>query len=142
PGTFLPIKTANIAEHKMHSEFFALDEPAVSLLNRAKESNRRIIAVGTTSMRVLEQVMQWAQERGENRFFECQTETSLFIRPGHRFLACDALITNFHTPRSTLLLLVSAILGRERVLKAYQEAIEQKYRFFSYGDACFFDIRN
>ncbi len=114
PGTFLPIKSSNINEHKMHSEFFILDDAAARTLNSAKDLNQRIIAVGTTSMRVLEQVMQWAKESGKNRFLACSGETSLFIRPGYHFVGCDALITNFHTPRSTLLVLVSASHFRPR----------------------------
>jgi S-adenosylmethionine:tRNA ribosyltransferase-isomerase len=91
-------------------------------------------------MRVLEQVMAWAHARGENAFFACEGATSIFIRPGYKFLASNALITNFHLPRSTLLLLVSAIAGRERILRAYHEAINERYRFFSYGDASFLEI--
>lgn len=138
PGTFLPIRTQNVAEHSMHAEFFHLHQKAADRLNQAKKNRQRIIAVGTTSLRVLEQTMQWAQGTGE--FFPISQETSIFIRPGYQFLACNALITNFHLPRSTLILLVSAAYGRERILKAYHEAILHKYRFFSYGDACFIEI--
>lgn len=140
PGTFLPIRHENIADHAMHSEFFRLPEQAVHVLNRAKAAGNRIIPVGSTAMRVIEQAMQWSIEKGLSEFFPCHGETSIFIRPGYRFLASDAIITNFHLPKSTLLLLVSAVATRERVLKAYEEAIAQNYRFFSYGDACYFEV--
>lgn len=142
PGTFLPIRTENIADHKMHAEFFSMDEACAQKLNQAKKERRRIIAVGSTAMRALEQAAQWSpKDASEHLFSACQGQTSIFIRPGYEFLACDAIITNFHLPRSTLLLLVSAVASRERILQAYQEAIAQKYRFFSYGDACLLEIR-
>lgn len=141
PGTFLPIRCDNLDEHKMHSEFFSLSEDVAHILNRARTKGQRIIPVGTTSMRVLEHVMQQAHARGHHQFFACNEATSIFIRPGYRFLASSALITNFHLPKSTLLLLVSAVAGRERILRAYQEAIAQRYRFFSYGDASFLEIQ-
>lgn len=140
PGTFLPIRCENIADHVMHTESFSLSPDAAAKLNRARKNGHRIIPVGTTSMRVVEQVMQWAKRDSGHEFFPCEGRTQIFIRPGYKFLGSDALITNFHLPRSTLLLLISAVAGRERVLRAYQEAIECRYRFFSYGDACFLEI--
>lgn len=141
PGTFLPIRTQNIHEHRMHTEYFWLSEDVAARLNRAKRDGGRIIAVGTTSMRVLEHVMQCAQREGRDAFFPCEDKTAIFIKPGHKFLGCDAIITNFHVPRSSLIVLVSAVAGRERILRAYAEAIALGYRFFSYGDACYLEIR-
>lgn len=141
PGTFLPIRTENIADHQMHKEIFSMDEEAARALNQAKKDGRRIIPVGSTAMRVIEQVMKNAQKQGHEDFFATSDETELFIRPGYQFLASSGIITNFHVPRSSLLVLVSALIGRERVLKTYEEAIERRYRFFSYGDACFFELR-
>lgn len=141
PGTFLPIRTENISEHKMHKETFFMDEHAAKTLNQARAENRRIIPVGSTAMRVVEQVMHNAITKGKAEFFACEGETELFIKPGYEFLASAGIITNFHVPRSTLLVLVSAIAGRERILKAYEEAVNLKYRFFSYGDACFFELK-
>ncbi len=140
PGTFLPMRTNNIADHKMHAEYFSLTAEAALSLNRARSAGGRIIAVGTTSLRVLEHVMQTAVAQGLHEFFPCEDKTNIFIRPGHKFLGADAIITNFHLPRSTLLVLVAAIAGRERILKAYDEAIANGYRFFSYGDACFLEM--
>ncbi|MCA9507552.1 MAG: tRNA preQ1(34) S-adenosylmethionine ribosyltransferase-isomerase QueA [Myxococcales bacterium] len=142
PGTFLPVRCENIDDHKMHSEFFILNQNAADALNNARKQGKRIIVVGTTAMRVIEQSMQWAHERGVNYFSGCEGQTKIFIRPGYRFLGCDAIITNFHTPKSTLLMLVSAVIGRKLALRIYAEAVEKKYRFFSYGDACYFEIRN
>jgi S-adenosylmethionine:tRNA ribosyltransferase-isomerase len=141
PGTFLPIRCDNILDHTMHREYFRIEEPCAHTLNQARQNGNRIIAVGSTAMRVLEQVMQWSLERNSNQFFASEGATAIFIRPGHQILGCDAVITNFHVPRSTLIVLVAAVAGRERILRAYQEAIEQKYRFFSYGDACFIEVR-
>lgn len=140
PGTFLPIRTEIIAEHRMHEEYFTLSLDAAAGLNRARARGSRIIPVGTTSMRVIEHVMQQAHAEGQREFFACDGKTRIFIRPGYQFLASNALITNFHLPRSTLLLLVSAIAGRDRIISAYVEAIAQRYRFFSYGDACFLEV--
>jgi S-adenosylmethionine:tRNA ribosyltransferase-isomerase len=140
PGTFLPIRSNNIENHRMHAEYFVMDETCAQALNRAKNNKQRIIAVGSTAMRVLEHVMLEAVANKQNGFFPCEGETSIFIRPGHQFLACDGIITNFHIPRSTLILLVSAVAGRERVFQAYHEAINLNYRFYSYGDACFFEV--
>ena len=142
PGTFLPIRVENIADHRMHKEWFSLSEDTACALNRAKAQGNRVIAVGTTSLRVLEQVMSWASIQNSNQFYPCDGVTELFIKPGFRFQAADGLLTNFHLPRSTLLVLVSAVLGRERALAAYEEAVKLKYNFFSYGDLCFFDMEN
>lgn len=135
PGTFLPIRNEHIDDHRMHFERFELDEMAAMKLNDVRKSGGRIIAVGTTSMRVLEHI---AGKYGE--FKPSVEDTNIFIRPGYKFKACDGLITNFHVPRTTLFLLVCAILGREKALQVYEEAIALRYRFFSYGDACFFGI--
>jgi S-adenosylmethionine:tRNA ribosyltransferase-isomerase len=141
PGTFLPIRTENILEHKMHKEIFFMDDKASKTLNQAKKDKRRIIPVGSTAMRVIEQVMHNALENNHDEFFACSGVTELFIKPGYEFLASSGIITNFHVPRSTLLVLVSAIIGRDNVLRAYEEAISREYKFFSYGDACFFELR-
>lgn len=140
PGTFLPVRTENIDDHKMHKEIFFMDEHAASVLNRARQENRRIIPVGSTAMRVVEQVLHNAKALGKVEFFACAGETELFVKPGYKFLACAGIITNFHVPRSTLLILVSAICGRERILAAYKDAVNLQYRFFSYGDACFLEL--
>lgn len=142
PGTFLPIRTENINDHQMHTEFFHMTEACAERLNIAKRDKKRIIPVGSTAMRVIEQVMHSAREQNHTSFFACSGKTAMYIKPGYKFLGCDAIITNFHLPRSTLLLLVSALAGRERVLRAYGEAIERRYRFFSYGDACYFEMWN
>lgn len=131
-GTFRPVETENILEHHMHSEYYELSEETAMILNKAKEEKRRIIAVGTTSTRVLETVMT-----KYNEFKKCSGNTDIFIYPGYQFKAIDCLITNFHLPKSTLVMLVSALAGRENILKAYQEAIDKKYRFFSFGDSMF-----
>lgn len=140
PGTFLPIRVTNVADHRMHSEWFSLSDESAHILNQAKQEQKRIIAVGTTALRVLEQVMQWAVQKGHNNFFPCEGSTALFIRPGFKFLGADGLITNFHLPRSTLIVLIAAVVGHMRALSCYEEAIKERYRFFSYGDACFFDM--
>lgn len=131
--TFRPVKVSNTIDHHMHSEFFILEEKEAQILNLAKKENRRIIAVGTTTTRALESVYQ-----KYNQFHSFSGSTNLFITPGYKFLAIDGLITNFHLPKSTLLMLVSAFAGREFVLDVYQHAIKEKYRFFSFGDAMFF----
>jgi len=131
-GTFRPVKVENIADHHMHKEFYSVSEQAAEAINRARENHQRVIAVGTTSVRVLETV---ADEQGMIR--PGQGETDIFIYPGYKFKAVDALITNFHLPESTLMMLVCAFAGRDFIMQAYQEAIEQKYRFFSFGDAMF-----
>ena len=129
-GTFRPVKVDDILEHHMHSEFYHIDAEAAEKINRAKDNGGRVICVGTTSCRTVESA---ADESGRLR--ECSGWTEIFIYPGYKFKILDALITNFHLPESTLIMLVSALAGREHVLHAYQEAIEQKYRFFSFGDA-------
>ena len=129
-GTFAPVKTEDITNHKMHSEDFELTEEAAAKINDAKEKGGQVFAVGTTSCRVLETC---AKEDG--RVKAGRGKTNLFIYPPHRFKMVDALLTNFHFPKSTLLMLVSAFAGRDLIFKAYREAIAEKYRFFSYGDA-------
>ena len=131
-GTFRPVEVENILEHHMHSEYYTMDKKTADSLNKAKKENRRIIAVGTTSTRVLETV---AAKYGE--FKECSGNTDIFIYPGYEFKAINALITNFHLPKSTLVMLVSALAGRENILSAYNEAIKERYRFFSFGDSMF-----
>ena len=131
-GTFRPVKADNILEHHMHSEFCMIDENTARVLNETKEQGGRIICVGTTSCRTLESL---AGEVG--RFSASQKWTDIFIYPGYQFKAVDALITNFHLPESTLVMLVSAFAGREHVLSAYEQAVQEKYRFFSFGDAMF-----
>lgn len=131
-GTFRPVKAENILEHHMHSEYYQIEEEAAEKINRAKENGRRVICVGTTSCRTIESA---ADENGKLR--ECRGNTQIFIYPGYRFRVLDALITNFHLPESTLVMLVSALAGREQVLAAYEEAIREKYRFFSFGDCMF-----
>ena len=131
-GTFRPVKVDEITEHHMHSEFFQIDEEAAMKINRAKDSGKRVICVGTTSCRTIESA---ADETGHLK--ACSGWTDIFIYPGYRFKILDALITNFHLPESTLLMLVSALAGREHILAAYKEAVKQGYRFFSFGDAMF-----
>lgn len=129
-GTFRPVAVDNITDHRMHREYFAVSSATAELINRNKEQGGRIISVGTTSTRVLETI---ADDRG--RISAGHGWTDIFIYPGYSFKTINGLITNFHLPQSTLLMLVSALAGRERVLNAYQEAIEKQYRFFSFGDA-------
>ncbi|HAA55352.1 MAG TPA: tRNA preQ1(34) S-adenosylmethionine ribosyltransferase-isomerase QueA, partial [Myxococcales bacterium] len=129
-GTFLPVRTDNIVEHKMHTEWYEISEETAELHKATRESGGRVIAIGTTSMRALESS---AQRNGV--VTSEQAETDIFIFPGYEFLAVDGLLTNFHLPKSTLLMLVSAFCGRERILEAYKVAVEEGYRFFSYGDA-------
>lgn len=127
--TFKPVKEEDVEEHKMHSEYCELDEKVAEEINRARREGRRIIAVGTTSVRVLETA---ASEEGVHPF---KGQTDLFIYPGYRFKVVDALITNFHLPRSTLIMLVSAFAGKDFIMRAYQEAVRLRYRFYSFGDA-------
>lgn len=129
-GTFRPVKVENVLDHHMHSEFYMVSQEAADKINRAKESGHRVIAVGTTSTRTLEAA---ADENG--RLYETSGWTEIFIYPGYRFKVIDALITNFHLPQSTLVMLVSALAGREHVLHAYEIAVKERYRFFSFGDA-------
>jgi len=129
-GTFLPVKTEDTDNHKMHAEFGIITPEACDIINRAKQEGRRIIAVGTTSVRLLESA---ADDKGILHPFN--GETSIFITPGYKFRIIDYIITNFHLPKSTLFMLICAIAGTERMKKAYQHAIEQKYRFYSYGDS-------
>ena len=131
-GTFRPVKVDNILEHHMHSEFYQIDEEAAEKINRAKESGHRVICVGTTSCRTIESA---ADKNGKLHATNGWTE--IFIYPGYEFKVLDCLITNFHLPESTLVMLVSALAGREQVLSAYEEAVKEKYRFFSFGDAMF-----
>lgn len=131
-GTFRPVKAENINEHHMHSEFCMMDAKTARIINSTKEQGGRVICVGTTSCRTLESL---ADENG--RFSESSAWTEIFIYPGYRFKAMDALITNFHLPESTLVMLVSAFAGRENILNAYSEAVKERYRFFSFGDAMF-----
>ena len=129
-GTFLPVKAEDTSEHKMHAEWGRIDEETAERLNNVRSSGGRLIAVGTTSLRLLESA---ADENGVIHPFE--GDTAIFITPGYRFKAIDGLITNFHLPRSTLFMLVSALMGLEVMKRAYGHAVEQKYRFYSYGDA-------
>ena len=131
-GTFRPVKVENIQEHHMHSEFYRIEQSEADKINRAKGEGHRVICVGTTSCRTVESA---ADENGRLR--ECSGWTEIFIYPGYKFKVLDALITNFHLPESTLIMLVSALAGREHVLAAYEEAIRERYRFFSFGDAMF-----
>lgn len=131
-GTFRPVKVENILEHHMHSEFYMVDEKDAEIINETKRNGGRVISVGTTSTRTLETVTD------DNGIVHAGSGwTQIFIYPGYRFKAIDCLITNFHLPESTLLMLVSALAGRENVLKAYEEAVDNRYRFFSFGDAMF-----
>ncbi len=131
-GTFRPVKEENVLEHHMHSEYYQVTQEAAQQINAAKAAGGRIICVGTTSCRTLESA---ADENGQVR--PGCGDTEIFIYPGYRFRVLDGLITNFHLPESTLVMLVSALAGRERVLSAYEEAVRERYRFFSFGDAMF-----
>ena len=131
-GTFRPVEVDDVNNHKMHSEFYSMSKETASVLNQAKKDNRRIISVGTTTTRTLETIMNLYGE-----FKECSGWTDIFIYPGYKFKAIDALITNFHLPKSTLIMLVSAFSSKEKILNAYNEAVKEKYRFFSFGDAMF-----
>ena len=131
-GTFRPVKIENVEEHVMHSEVYEISKDAAEKLNLAKREKRRIIAIGTTSTRTLE-----SNIKKYHTFTPCKESTNIFIKPGYKFEAIDALITNFHLPKSTLVMLVSAFMGREFTLEVYKHAIEEKYRFFSFGDAMF-----
>ena len=131
-GTFRPVKVENVEEHNMHSEHFYIKQEDADKINRAKKAGKRVIAVGTTSCRVLESIAD------ENGMVEAtEKDTSIFIYPAYKFKCLDALITNFHLPESTLIMLVSALAGKDFIMKAYREAVKEKYRFFSFGDAMF-----
>lgn len=129
-GTFRPVQEENILDHKMHTEYYEMSEDTANLLTTTKRNGGKIIAVGTTSVRTLETIMNKHHE-----FKACSGSTDIFIYPGYQFQAVDFLITNFHLPKSTLIMLVSALAGREQVLTAYREAVKEKYRFFSFGDS-------
>lgn len=131
-GTFRPVKEKNVEDHDMHSEHYYIKQEDVEKINEAKKNGKRVIAVGTTSCRVLETI---ADENGLVK--ETEGDTKIFIYPGYKFKCLDGLITNFHLPQSTLLMLVSALAGKEYILEAYNEAVKEKYRFFSFGDAMF-----
>ena len=142
-GTFLPVRTDNVEDHRMHCESYFIDEQTAGKIEKAKAEGRKILAVGTTSVRTLESA--WAEDTGieapgpckkKGRVNRGEGSTSIFIYPGYTFKIVDALFTNFHTPGSTLLMLVSAFAGRDFVLESYREAVKETYRFFSYGDAC------
>lgn len=131
-GTFRPVKADNILEHHMHSEYYQITDQAAKTINETKKSGHRVICVGTTSCRTIESAAD-----ADGMLRECCGDTEIFIYPGYQFKVLDGLITNFHLPESTLVMLVSALAGRENVLSAYQKAIEERYRFFSFGDAMF-----
>lgn len=133
-GTFRPVKEESILDHEMHTEYYEIDEENAEKINKATREGRRVICVGTTSVRTLETVAD------ENGYVRAQKgDTSIFIYPGYKFKCVKALITNFHLPESTLIMLVSALVGREKTLEIYNEAVKERYRFFSFGDACFFE---
>ncbi len=132
-GTFRPVKAENIEEHEMHSEYFEVSEDAAARVNAARARGNRVIAVGTTSVRTLESAAE------DGKLVAKRGDTSIFIKPGYRFQLVDALITNFHLPGSTLIMLVSALYDRERILAAYEEAVREEYLFFSFGDAMFIE---
>jgi S-adenosylmethionine:tRNA ribosyltransferase-isomerase len=134
-GTFRPVKVDNVLEHHMHSEYYEITKEAADTINAAKQRGNKVICVGTTSCRTIESAAD------ENGHLEPKCDnTEIFIYPGYRFKVLDELITNFHLPESTLVMLVSALAGKENVLSAYEEAIKERYRFFSFGDAMY--IRN
>ncbi|MBU1446243.1 tRNA preQ1(34) S-adenosylmethionine ribosyltransferase-isomerase QueA [Patescibacteria group bacterium] len=128
-GTFLPVKSVDVIDHVMHSEWYEMDEETAKALNEAKDAGKKILAVGTTSVRVLESNFR------DGKFHPEQNDTKIFIYPGYKFKAVDALLTNFHLPESTLLMLVSAFAGKDFVMKAYKQAVKEDYRFYSFGDS-------
>ena len=128
-GTFLPVKTQNITEHKMHSEYYSVEESVWQKVQEAKKLGKKIFAVGSTSVRTLESVAKTGRLNGE---------TDIYIYPGFEFQLVDIMITNFHLPKSSLIMMISAFLGLDNVKKIYKEAIKEQYRFFSYGDSCLF----
>jgi len=131
-GTFRPVTVEDVTNHKMHSEYYEMSEEVANILNIAKENNRKIISVGTTTTRTLETIMNKYE-----KFTACNGFTDIFIYPGYEFKAINSLITNFHLPKSTLIMLISALAGKEKILNAYKEAVDNKYRFFSFGDSMF-----
>ena len=131
-GTFRPVNVDNIHEHKMHSEYYSMNKETAKVLNETKKHGKNIISVGTTTTRTLETIMNLY-----NEFKECSGFTDIFIYPGYQFKAVDKLITNFHLPKSTLVMLVSAFASKDIIMKAYSEAVKEKYRFFSFGDSMF-----
>ena len=131
-GTFRPVSVDDISNHKMHSEFYSMNRETAEVLNKAKNDKNRIISVGTTSTRTLETIMNLY-----GTFKECSGWTDIFIYPGYKFKAIDSLITNFHLPKSTLIMLVSALAGKDNIMNAYNEAVEKEYSFFSFGDSMF-----
>ena len=131
-GTFRPVSVDDITKHKMHSEYYEMSQETADVLNKAKENKQRIISVGTTSIRTLETIMTLY-----GKFKECSGWTDIFIYPGYEFKGIDCLITNFHLPKSTLIMLVSALAGKDKIMAAYKEAVDKKYRFFSFGDSMF-----
>ena len=131
-GTFRPVSVENIEDHEMHSEFYTMSKEVAKTLNETRKNGKRIISVGTTSTRTIETIMNLY-----NEFKPCSGWTNIFIYPGYKFKGIDALITNFHLPKSTLVMLVSTLAGRENILNAYKIAVDEKYRFFSFGDAMF-----
>ena len=137
-GTFQPVRVDNILEHKMHAEYAEVPQDVVDAILKTKASGNRVVAIGTTSVRSLESAAQAAQSEVIAPFFD---DTEIFIYPGFEFKVIDAMLTNFHLPESTLIMLISAFAGRENVLSAYARAVDEKYRFFSYGDAMFIEKR-
>ena len=135
-GTFQPVRVEKLSEHHMHSEWYSISEEAAQRINRAKIEGRRVICVGTTSLRTVEGSACTSED---GLVKSGSAETTLFITPGYEFKVCDAMVTNFHLPKSTLVMLVSALCGKEEIMRAYAHAIEKGYRFFSYGDACFLE---
>lgn len=133
-GTFRPVNVDNIEDHVMHKEFYHIEKEAADIINNTKKNGGRVIAVGTTSIRTLESAAQ-----GDGTITPTAAETGIFIYPGYKFKIVDAIVTNFHLPKSTLIMLISAFAGREYVLSAYEEAVREKYRFFSFGDAMFIE---
>ena len=132
-GTFRPVNVENIKEHKMHSEYYSISQDVADIINNTKKNHKKVISVGTTSTRVLETVAT----KYNGVLKEDSGDTDIFIYPGYQFMAVDRLITNFHLPKSTLVMLVSALAGKDKILNAYNEAIKRKYKFFSFGDAMF-----
>ena len=131
-GTFRPVNVEDVTKHVMHSEYYQMSKETANILNEAKKTKKRIISVGTTSTRTLETII-----KKDGEFKECSGNTDIFIYPGYKFEAIDALITNFHLPKSTLVMLVSALAGKENIMNAYKIAVEKEYRFFSFGDSMF-----